>query len=52
MAKSDIPMKIIGVLGEIPLTGCVLDVDIQNAYLAKGQASEIYMGERNSECRI
>lgn len=35
MAKSDIPMKIIGVLGDFPLTGCILDVDIQNVYLAK-----------------
>lgn len=33
-SKSDAPIENNGVLGDFPLTGCILDVDIQNAYLA------------------
>lgn len=41
-SKSDAPIKNNGVLGDFPLTGCDLDVDIQNAYLAKAMHQNFF----------
>ena len=48
-SKSDAPIRNNGVLGDFPSTGCVLDVDIPNAYLAVVRYQNFLKGKKYLE---